>query len=399
VRGRWLVEPAALPAAAVAVVVALGFGLLVPVLPMYARSFGVAAWQVGLVVTAFAAMRLVADLPAGWLVERSGPARAVALGCLVVAVSSAAAGLAPTYEWLVALRGAGGIGSSLFSTGLSAYLLAAVPRERMGRATSLFSGAFLAGSAFGPTAGGLAAGALGLRGPFFLYAGCCAAAAAVALALLRGAGRGAGRVRRAHGEAPAGAPPLRWSPALAAALVSGFAQWWLLGGVRFTLVPLYAAEQLKLDPGAVGVGLTASALATLALLGPAGYAVDRYGRRRVGVPAFVGLALAAGALLLAADLPGYVVGCALFGAVAGAASVVPSALLADAVPPERAGLASGWQQTASDLGNFLAPVALGLVADLAGYPTAIALGTTPALLAAALLVATRAPRPLPAPAR
>ena len=69
------------------------------------------------------------------------------------------------------------------------------------------------------------------------------------------------------------------------------------------------------------------------------------------------------------------------------------------MPRERAGVASGWQQTASDLGNFLAPVVLGLVADVAGYPAAIGLGSTPALLAAALLVATRAPRPLPAPVR
>jgi len=405
VSGGRLVEPAVLPAAAVSLVVALGFGLLGPVLPVYARSFGVAAWQVGLVATAFAALRLVADLPAGWLVERLAAARAVALGCLIVAVSSAAAGLAPTYEWLVALRGAGGIGSALFSTGLSAYLLAAVPRERMGRAMSLFNGSFLAGSAFGPTVGGLAAGALGLRGPFFLYAGFCTAAAAVALALLRApAGPMAPDTRARHDAEPQARAtvqgvPLRLTPALAAALASGFAQWWLLGGLRFTLVPLYASERLGLDPSEVGLGLTASALATLALLAPAGYAADRYGRRRVGVPAFVGLALAAAALLWAGDLAGYLAACTLFGVMAGAASVIPGALLADAVPRERAGVAAGWQQTASDLGNFVAPVAVGLVADLVDYPAAIGLAALPALLVAVLLAVTRAPRLLPAAAR
>ena len=411
VRGVW--DPAVLPAAAVAIVVALGFGLLVPVLPIYARSFGGAAWQVGLVVTAFAAMRLVSDVPAGWLVDRIGSARAVALGCAIVAVSSAAAGLAPTYEWLVALRGGGGIGSALFSAGLTAYLLAAVPRERMGRAMSLFNGSFLAGSAFGPTVGGLAAGVLGLRGPFFLYAGFCTAAAVVALWTLKPMPR---HSRQAGHHAAAAAAPLRFSPVLAAALTSGFAQWWLLGGFRFTLVPLYAAEALGLDASAIGLGLTASALGNLGVLAPAGAAADCYGRRVVGVPAFVGLALSVGALLLADGLMGYVMASALFGALAGATSVIPGALLADAVArslpdttrqtPAMAGtgggvrgIAAGWQQTANDLGNFVAPVAIGLAVDLAGYPPAVVVAVLPALVAAALMATIRAPRAATVPVR
>src|SRR3954471_19740820 len=179
------IDPVVLPAAAVAIVVALGFGLVVPVLPLYARSFGVTAAQVGLLVSAFAFVRLLCDLPAGRLVGRIGSARASAFGTAVVAVSSAAAGLAPTFALLVLFRGLGGVGSALFSTGLMSYLLAAVPRERMGRAMSAFNRAFLLGSALGPPGGGRAAAALGLRGPFFLYAFFCAAASVVALLLLR----------------------------------------------------------------------------------------------------------------------------------------------------------------------------------------------------------------------
>ena len=49
----------------------------------------------------------------------------------MVAVSSAAAGLASTFALLVLFRSLGGVGSALFSTGLMSYLLAVVPRERM----------------------------------------------------------------------------------------------------------------------------------------------------------------------------------------------------------------------------------------------------------------------------
>jgi DHA1 family multidrug resistance protein-like MFS transporter len=383
-----LVSRAVASAAAVAIVVALGFGLLVPVLPLYARSFGVPATQVGLVVSAFALWRLLCDLPAGRLVGRLGAARATALGAAIVACSSAAAGLAPSFPLLVLFRGLGGAGSALFSTGLLSYLLVAVPRTALGRAMGVFQGAFLLGSALGPSAGGLLAGLLGLRGPFFVYAGFCIAASAVALRVLpdtvrpdaAGSGRHAARAVRAL-----------WRPSrvLVGALGGSFALWWLLSGFRFALVPLYAEERLGLDSAAIGLGLTVSAAATLLLLWPAGLAADRLGRRAVGVPAFVGLAPATAALLLAEGLTGYLLANALYGAVYGAASVVPGALLGDATPRGRAGELSGVSQLASDLGSVLGPVAVGALLDAAGYPAAIALAVAPAVAAAGAIATAR----------
>jgi MFS family permease len=414
----------------VAIVVALGFGLIVPVLPLYARSFGVAAAEVGLLVSAFSLVRLFFDVPAGRLVDRLGSARAVAVGTAIVGASSAAAGVASTFVQLVLLRGVGGVGSALFSSGLMAYILKAVPQERMGRAMGLYHGAFLLGSAFGPTVGGLTADALGLRGPFFVYAGFCAAATLVALVVLRppsrrgdaaesarpGALRGAapdGGTAQAGdagdaAAAPAAAavdrtgatgaaevrerpapPSLRASRGLVAALSSGFALWWLMGGFRFSLVPLYAQERLGLDTAAIGLGITASALTNLLVVWPAGWAADRLGRHAVGVPAFVGLAVAAAALLLADGFTGYVLANALFGAVFGAAAVVPGALLADAIPRERAGEASGLNYVASDLGGVLGPVGVGLLLDGAGYGAATGLAAAPAVLAAGAIALAR----------
>jgi MFS transporter, DHA1 family, multidrug resistance protein len=406
----WLrdrVEPAVLPAAAVSIVVALGFGLIVPVLPLYARSFGVAAAQVGLLGAAFALVRLFCDVPAGRLVGRVGPARSVALGTAIVAVSSAAAGLATSFMALVVLRGAGGIGSALFSAGLMAYLLTVVPRERMGRAMGLYQTSFLLGSAFGPVVGGLTAGQLGLRGPFFVYAAFCVAATLVALVTLRGVtldqrGRpdaqapggtfvasGTASARGARRLHFAGLPPTR---GLLAALCSAFALWWLMGGFRFLVVPLFAEERLGLDVAAISFGITVSAVANLCTTWPAGWAVDRFGRHAVGVPAFLGVALAAGAMLLARDLPGYLAANALLGACYGVAAVVPGTLLADAIPRERAGEASGYNYLAQDLGNVLGPVAIGWLLDAAGYGSAVALAAAPAVMAAGAIAAARRPR-------
>jgi MFS family permease len=415
VAGR--IEPAVLPAAAVSIVVALGFGLIVPVLPLYARSFGVAAAQVGLLSSAFSLVRLVSDVPAGGLINRVGPARGVAVGTAIVAASSAAAGLATSFVGLVVLRGLGGVGSALFSAGLMAYLITVIPRERMGRAMGLYQASFLLGSAVGPAVGGLTAGALGLRGPFFVYAGFCLAATLVALVSLRGvrpgqAGRaglaqhGEGRARGAAPDSTAGdtesaagervgtyerARPSRLRPTrgLLAALAGGFALWWFMGSFRFLLVPLLAEEHIGLDVSAISFGLTVSAIANLCMTWPAGWAADRFGCHTVGVPAFAGIAVAAGVMLLAADLPGYLAANALLGACYGAAAIVPGTLLADAVPRERAGEAAGYNSAAADLGNVVGPLAVGALLDFAGYPTATALAITPVLLAAAAIAAAR----------
>jgi MFS transporter, DHA1 family, multidrug resistance protein len=414
------VDRTVLPAAAVAVVVALGFGLIVPVLPIFARSFGVPAAQVGLLVSAFALVRLFCDVPAGRLVDRLGSGRAVAVGTAIVGISSAAVGLASSFTQLVVLRGLGGVGSALFSSGLMAYILTVVPPERMGRAMGLYQGAFLLGSAFGPTVGGLTADALGLRGPFFVYAGFCAAATAVALLVLRppasrpGAGHaadgepaeaasGLAAARRGrafpgqHGatatSGTAPAPRLRPSRGLCAALGAGFALWWLLGGFRFALVPLYGQERLGLDSAAIGLGITASAITNVVTVWPGGWAADRWGRYVVGVPAFLGLAGAAGLFLLAQDFTGFLVANALFGAIYGVAGVIPGTLLADAIPRDRAGSASGLNYVANDLGSVIGPVAVGVVLDVAGYGSAIALSVAPAVLVAGAIVVARRPRP------
>ena len=53
-------------------VIMLGFGILSPVLPKYARSFGVGYDAVGILVAAFSLTRLVFDPITGALIDRFG---------------------------------------------------------------------------------------------------------------------------------------------------------------------------------------------------------------------------------------------------------------------------------------------------------------------------------------
>jgi MFS transporter, DHA1 family, multidrug resistance protein len=139
---------------AVAFAVAVGFGVVAPAIPVYAREFGVGRTAAGAVISAFAFMRLVSALGSGRLVNRIGERLVLAVGIGIVAVSSALAGLAQTYTQLIVLRGLGGIGSAMFTISAISLLLRVVDADQRGRANGLWQSGFLAGAIAGPAIGG-----------------------------------------------------------------------------------------------------------------------------------------------------------------------------------------------------------------------------------------------------
>jgi len=155
--------------ATIAFFVALGFGILIPSLPIFASTFGVNAFQAGMVISVFALVRFATSPLAGSLVNRLGERTVLSSGLLIVALSSLAAGFSQSYTQLLLLRGAGGLGSSMFTVSAMALLLRVVTSQQRGRASSAFQGGFLFGGVAGPAVGGLVV-AWSIRAPFFVYA-------------------------------------------------------------------------------------------------------------------------------------------------------------------------------------------------------------------------------------
>ena len=122
---------------AVAFCVALGFGILAPAIPVFAKSFDVTATQAASVISVFALLRLIGAVPAGWLVDRIGERSVLVTGLSIVAVSSALAGFSTTFNQLLGFRGVGGLGSAMFTVSAMALLLRSVgpgaARSRGGR--------------------------------------------------------------------------------------------------------------------------------------------------------------------------------------------------------------------------------------------------------------------------
>jgi MFS family permease len=365
-------------------VIMLGFGILAPVLPLYARTFGVGYDEIGVLTSSFALTRLAFDLVAGRAVDRFGERAMASTGALVLSASSAAAALAPTFGWLVVFRAAGGAGSSVFFAALFSYLMRTVPGDRMGRAVAGFYGSFNLGFIVGPPLGAILVNRFGYVSPLWVYAATCAAAAAMYLKLIRkleprtheGGRRGA--IRR-----------LPWGRAFAAVLASEFAALWIVGALYLTLLSLFGTEELGLSTFQVTLGLTFASLTEFFVLFPAGSVADRHGRKYVLVPGLALLIVGIPLFSLVQGLAGFWVGLGFVGVLTGLSGVVPAAMLSDVVPHDARGTATGVFRFTSDLALTLGPLAAGLTAQVFGLRWAIALCVVPAV--PALVLAVRAP--------
>jgi MFS family permease len=373
--------------------VALGYGIVAPALPVFASSFGVGVTAASAVVSALPVMRLVFAPVSGRLVARVGERTMYLAGLLVVAASTGACALATSYTQLLVFRGLGGIGSTMFTVSAFSLLFRLAPEGRRGQASGLFTGAFLLGGVTGPAFGG-ALVAVDLRAPFVVYAVALVVATIVVGALLARS-RQVGVRRDGPEETPLTLGAALRLPVYRASLVSALATGWAVQGVRIALVPLFVAVALGREPLWAGIALTVFAVGDgLVLLTTSGLS-DRRGRRPV-IVAGLGLVALGTASLALATLPGVAGLVVLLGASAvagaGAGLLQPAqgAAVADLVGSRRSGgpALSGFQM-AADVGAIIGPIAAGALAESASF--GVAFGLSAAIAVGALLVWVRMP--------
>ncbi|HLS46861.1 MAG TPA: MFS transporter [Ornithinicoccus sp.] len=380
-----------------AFVIAVGFGIVSPVLPAYARSFDVGVAAASVIVSAFAFFRLVFAPAGGMLVSRLGERPVYLAGLLVVAASSFATAFAQSYGQLLLFRGLGGIGSTMFTISAMALLVRLAPPRARGRVSSAYASSFLIGGMVGPLIGGLLAG-WGLRAPFIVYGVALLVAAAVV-----GVGLGGARLRPPPDRStrPTMTVAEAWrSPVYRAVLASGAANGWTNFGVRMAVLPLLAIAVLD-RPWVAGAALAIGAVGTAATLQFSGRWADRVGRRPLVIAGLLVMGVSMGLLGLASHPAlttplGLTV---LFGLTAtsgvGAGLVNPAqqAAVADVVGHERnGGPVLSTFQMAQDGGAILGPILIGLVADAFGFQTAFLV--TGAVCLVGVLPWLRTPEPL-----
>ena len=94
----------------------LGFGAVIPVLPLYAQSFGVSQTAIGLTIAIYGLARLFVALPSGRIADLFGRRNALALGGLICCVGNLWCAYASTFTELALARFVSGAGAGLTLT-------------------------------------------------------------------------------------------------------------------------------------------------------------------------------------------------------------------------------------------------------------------------------------------
>jgi MFS transporter, ACDE family, multidrug resistance protein len=359
--------------------IALGYGVVSPVLPQYARNFGVSISAATFVVTAFALMRLCSAPASGVLVQRLGERRIYLTGLLIVALSTGACAFAATYWQLLLFRSLGGLGSAMFSVSSLGLMIRISPSDARGRVAGLFSSAFLIGSVGGPVLGSVTVG-LGLSAPFVIYGVALLLAAAVVFFSLRHSSLASPSVQT---EPAVTVRVALGNRAYRSALFSNFATGWAVYGLRVALVPLFVTEVLHRSPRIAGLTLAVFAVGNVSAVIPSGHLSDRVGRRALLIP---GLAVSGVATIVAGftdSLTFFLVSAYVAGVAAGMFTSPQQAAVADIIGNKsRGGTAVATFQMMSDVGTILGSLAVGEIAQHFTFESAFVISGVILLVAA-----------------
>jgi MFS family permease len=382
----------------------LGFGALLPVLPLYITEQGIDPATLGWIVAAWPAARLLGEPAFGWLADR-GDKRVLMLGGLLATAVVVPLPLvftgAPAFLMARALAG---LATAAYDPAARGYIMDATAPDERGAAFGLYSSAQMGGLLLGPAFGGIGA-ALG-GGYVFPFVFCSVALVGAAVVL------GLTTVRRpaprhVPDEEDDGAPVVApdapsslWNRLLVAAIIIDLGSFFASG--TYEVIWSLWMTELGADIGLIGLTFAAFGLGVLVLSPVAGRWSDQRGPFLFIVLGSLGAA-AAGILYTLLQDPILVVPVVFFEGIS-FALLGPAlyAVVARGTPAGRSATTQGVYGAAGTVGTIVASIAAGalFVIDV-HLPFYVFAVTMVASLALGLVVGGPALRrlgPAPAPA-
>jgi len=373
----------------------LGFGIIIPLLPYYAETYGARALVVGLLTTSFSFCQFLFAPVWGRLSDRIGR-RPVLIGSLVVTgVSYLVYAAATSLTLLFASRMLAGVAGAVLSTA-QAYVADTTTPENRTRGMGLIGAAFGMGFIFGPALGGILS-RWGFAAP--AYASAALAFVAAGFAFFRLTESLPPEVRAETAAARRRRATLREAlarPVVGTVLALFFTATLCFAGME-AILALFSQRYFGWGPHQIGylfayVGVIAAAMQ----MGVVGALVRRFGERAL---VRAGLALMGAAFVgagLAPPLPLFLVVMGLIAVASGMLTPSLSGLISLATPPDEQGGILGIYQSLGSLARAVGPFFGGLVFDVVspGAP----LWMAGIVLWIAALAAARLPRGTKKPA-
>lgn len=331
------------------------FYLLLPVMPLYARTLGIPESQIGLIVGFFAFSSMAVRPWAGWAADRYGRLPLLLSGALIFLGSSLLYGWSRTAGALLLVRLLHGAGMGLYPTAATAVVADIAPTGRRGEAMGFYGAGGSLALALGPFLGIWVVERLGFLSLFVTSAAMATTSLGLTLSLSETIPE---RRRVALGLSSVLSQAALFPSAVLFCLMATY-------GVQIAFLPLYVRA---IDGGNPGVFFLVFASVVAAVRGYAGRLSDRVGRAPVTA---VGMLLVGGAtatLAFRGEPAALVLAGALYGIGFGAAQPSLMAWTVDLVPALERGKAMGTFFTAFELGIGVGAVGFGLVLERAGFP-------------------------------
>jgi MFS family permease len=167
-------------------IVWVGFGGLLPVLPLYFIDQGVDLRTLGIVVAAWPAARLVGEPIFGWLADRTERIPLMIIGLVLAGIFTILPLFITGPLAFIVLRAIVGLATAIYDPAARGYLTDATPPERRGEAFGLYGAAQMGGLLLGPAIGAVGAEVFGGIAFVFVFAGAVTIVAAIPIARLAG---------------------------------------------------------------------------------------------------------------------------------------------------------------------------------------------------------------------
>ncbi|MGW0329818.1 MFS transporter [Nocardia sp. NPDC003183] len=332
----------------------IGSGAAAPMLPLRALELGASVGTAGVVVAMMGFGLILGDLPAGWLVARTGERKAIALGSFTCALGLLVAILAPNIAVFALGLLINGASGAVWGLARQTYIVAVVPSADRGRAFSALAGWMRFGFFAGPFLG---AGAVHWLGPIGgLWIQLVAMLVAGALVFAMPETEGSPTVVSDNTIRSVVVEHRRLLSTLGlGALLMGAAR-----AARQSLLPLWAVH-IGADAATTSIVFGIAGAVDVLMSYPAGIWLDRYGRKAIGVPAMIAFAAGYAALPFAGSVAGLTAVAVLLGFANGLSNGVIMTVGADVAPPgQRAEFLGAWRLT-HDIGMFAGPIAVGAI--------------------------------------
>lgn len=375
------------------------WAMVVPTIPVLAQSFNITPGAAAQLITALAFGRFAGMPISGWLLDRYGSRTALIVGPLMACGAALLAAVLPWFTLILLPVFLIGVADAIWVIAREIAGVDLVRADQRGRVLSGFHGINYLGLAFGPLLGGLMTETLGYRSVFIAYAACAALSSFLGWSV----------ERAAHAETKAPAPAVQgWGLAALKQRLGVLrdlyhqidpklrATYLVIVLATFTsfahrvatqsIVPIFASETLAMTPREIGLLFTISGLSVFIMILPAGFVIDKVGRKWATVPSTGIPAIAFLLIPFANSFAQLAVLLSFLGVANGLSLGSLATSTYDVVPAHARGRLQAARRTLAEIGGVTAPLVGGYLSDHYN-PSVPFLAYAPLLIIAAILLA------------